>query len=199
MTESVQVASGSRPGLTMAFQPIQKTAENRCKKAIFGIATPSLSGWVMEPAIDVLRKAMSALRSPFCAMSRQAFGAERIASRRARRVGAEKKRDCCGMRGAECLAWRASGESPSESPTLCGGKGRPGAMVWCRGGRLQGPRRPARADRAAGRQARRRSRTFEGDSPNRAANSLENVDSRGNPHPVAMAATEASASADSRR
>ena len=199
MTESVQVASGSRPGLTMAFQPIQKTAENRCKKAIFGIATPSLSGWVMEPAIDVLRKAMSALRSPFCAMSRQAFGAERIASRRTRRVGAEKKarllrdargrvpRGACVRRIAERIA------------TALRKSGPPGPMVWCRGGRLQGRRRPSRADRAAGHQARRRSRTFEGDSPNRAANSLENVDSRGNPHPVAMAATEASASADSRR
>ena len=48
-------------------------------------------------------------------------------------------------------------------------------------------------------QARRRSRTLEGASPNRVAYSRENVDRRENPHPVAMAATEASASAFSSR
>jgi hypothetical protein len=188
MTESVEVASGSLPGCDDVFSVARENRRKPLKNRVFVIATQFQRGWVVEPAIDVLRKAMSALRSPFCAMSRQAFRAGRIASRRTRRVGAVKKarllRDAQGrVPRAACVRRTAE--------RIAGAFGRKA--------RLQGPRRPARADRAAGRQARRRSRTFEGDSPNRAVNSLENVDSRGNPHPVAMAATEASASAESRR
>ena len=155
-------------------------------------------GWAVEPAMDVSRNAMSAMRNPFCAMSRQAFRAGPIASRRTRRFVAEKKRESCVMRGAECLVQRASGESLGESPRLRGRKSGPerwfgvGAAASRAHEGHQGPIGPHL-------QARRRSSTFEGDSPNRAAYSFENVDSRANPHPVAMAATEASPSADSSR